>query len=87
MALQEVLPDLLRRCPAREQPRGVQGHVEDTAGGLIGFDADILRRLYVLPAQVEKIVAAAEDSLRPGMAVQAIQLGQALEDDADADFP
>ena len=59
MLLKRVLSDLLRVCSAREQPRRVQGHVEDTAGGLVGLDADILRRLDVLPTQIQHIITAA----------------------------
>ena len=59
MAAQVILPDLFWTTPAREQPCGIQWHIEDAAGGLVGFGADILRRLNILTAQIEHIVTAA----------------------------
>lgn len=87
VGLQAVLGDLPGGAPPGEQPGGVQGHLQDGAGGLVSLPGDEAGRLHVLAAQVEKIVAVVQNGQRLGVAVEGLQLGQALNDDTHSNLP
>ena len=65
----------------------VKGHVQNGVYTFVRLDRDIPGRFHILPAEVQKIIAVVQN--RDGLAVPIgrLQLGQALQDDTDADFP
>lgn len=87
MGLRDVPADRFGGPSPREQPGILQGHLEDSMYGFVGFGGDVPGRLHILAAQVQEMVAVIDDGHGPGVTVAGLQLGQALEDDTDGDFP
>ena len=78
------LPGLL---PTGEQVGLIQSHAKNGADGLVGLDADEPGGLGILPAQIQAVVAVVGDGGSTLGAVDGVELGDALQDDADADVP
>ena len=87
VGLQAVLSRLSGGAPPGEQPGGVQGHLQDGAGGLVGLSGDEAGCLHVLSPQVEKMVAVVQDGQGSGMTVEGLQLRQALNNNTHGNFP
>ena len=87
MGCQVVLAHLGGDASPDEQPRVIQGHIQDRILGLVGLGADELGGVHVLPAQIELAVAVVDDGIAPGDSVEAVELVDILDDEADADLP